>query len=77
MYSPPCNPRAPSSRLPSSSEADRAARVSEVEKKMPRRVKRKRPVTTEDGHEVGAAQGREGSPGARVGAVGVLAGVPP
>ncbi|PNW73155.1 hypothetical protein CHLRE_14g621000v5 [Chlamydomonas reinhardtii] len=36
-----------------SSEADRAARVSEVEKKMPRRVKRKRPVTTEDGHEVG------------------------
>ncbi|KAG2447486.1 hypothetical protein HYH02_007413 [Chlamydomonas schloesseri] len=36
-----------------SSEADRAARVAEVEKKMPRRVKRKRPVTTEDGHEVG------------------------
>ncbi|KAG2422724.1 hypothetical protein HXX76_015811 [Chlamydomonas incerta] len=36
-----------------SAEADRAARVAEVEKKMPRRVKRKRPVTTEDGHEVG------------------------
>ncbi|GLC73188.1 hypothetical protein PLESTF_001345100 [Pleodorina starrii] len=36
-----------------SSPADRASHVSDVEKKMPRRVKRKRAVTTEDGHEVG------------------------
>ncbi|GIM00876.1 hypothetical protein Vretimale_5770, partial [Volvox reticuliferus] len=36
-----------------SSPAERARRVAEVDKKMPRRVKRKRAVTTEDGHEVG------------------------
>ncbi|EFJ49177.1 hypothetical protein VOLCADRAFT_59517, partial [Volvox carteri f. nagariensis] len=34
-------------------EQDWSSRLSEVEKKMPRRVKRKRAVTTEDGHEVG------------------------
>ncbi len=34
-------------------EADIAANVEAVQKKMPKRVKRKRPVRTEDGLEVG------------------------
>ncbi|KAG2493851.1 hypothetical protein HYH03_008067 [Edaphochlamys debaryana] len=39
-----------------SDPAERSKRVAEVEKKMPRRVKRKRPITTEDGHEVGTEE---------------------
>lgn len=36
-----------------SSTHDRQQRVADVDKKLPKRVKRKRPVTTEDGAEVG------------------------
>lgn len=43
------------------SEAERATAVAAVEAKLPKRVKRKRPLTTADGLQVRGVKGRRGS----------------